>query len=157
MTEARLPNEELRKLSMLDMQYALIDAYNKAYDAYEKIENKGGQEVIEGKEELTFAEKLQKVEDEAFNKWFERWYRNMNIERKLMQSAQKGYKEYAIEVSYLGDDEKLQYIARRLRDNRTIPKLLEKLGEVSIKRYRKAKKDIFGRTTYEDYIMIKTR
>lgn len=83
---------------------------------------------------MSLINRLRDIQEESYNKWFERYWKNLNLENKIIQSAQKGYKAFSIGIrdgteieNQLTEDE--IYITRRLRDSRTVGLIQEKLGE----------------------------
>lgn len=83
---------------------------------------------------MSLINQIRDVQKESYNKWFERYWRDLNLENKIIQSAQKGYSAYSIKIMDGSEsinqlsEEKL-YTIRRLRDSRTVELLQEKLGE----------------------------
>ena len=47
---------------------------------------------------MSLIEEIQEIQNESFDKWFERWYEKQNIEDTIIQSAAKGYKGYCISI-----------------------------------------------------------
>ncbi len=96
-------------------------------------------------------EEIQEIQKESHEKWFERWYKKLNLEKKILTSASKGYSGYRISVSEAGDE----YSRIRLGNSNTIELLKNKLGkgfEVCLKEERG--KNVFGYATYKSYILI---
>ncbi|MBO0438926.1 hypothetical protein [Candidatus Enterococcus ikei] len=82
---------------------------------------------------MSLIDQINKVTDESFEKWFERWYKKLNLETRIIKDAQKGFTSIKIYIkkedeneSYFGT--KQSYYVRRLRDDRTVKFLKEKLG-----------------------------
>ncbi|WP_347979487.1 hypothetical protein [Lactococcus formosensis] len=97
-------------------------------------------------------EEIQEIQKESHEKWFERWYKKLNLEKKILTSASKGYSGYRISVSEAGDE----YSRTRLGNPNTIELLKNKLGkgfEVCLK--EKHGKNVFGYATYKSYILIR--
>lgn len=109
-------------------------------------------------------EKIQEVQNESFDKWFERWYEKQNLEDAIIQAAAEGYKGYRISIKETWEstsnwDEEQKYLARRLRDKRTVEKIQEKLGDGIKVKYvnnNKTYDTIFGLKSHEqsEYISI---
>ena len=80
---------------------------------------------------MSLIEKIQEIQNESFDKWFERWYEKQNLEDTIIQSAAEGYRISIKETweSTSNWDEEQKHLARRLRDKRTVEKIQEKLGE----------------------------
>lgn len=83
---------------------------------------------------MSLIEKIQEVQDESYQKWFERWYEKQNLENIIIQSASKGYESHRIYIKKTWEsvsdwDESQKYLARRLIDKRTVEKIQKKLGE----------------------------
>lgn len=98
---------------------------------------------------MNLIDKVNEAGQESFDKWFERWYAKMNLENAIIQSAQKGYSAYRICIkgaydSYPITKEK-EYLNRRLRDERTVKKLMEILGEGFKVKYEK---DLWENTNF---------
>lgn len=114
---------------------------------------------------MSLIEKIQEIQNESFDKWFERWYEKQNLEDTIIQSAAKGYKGYLISIKETWEsesnwNEKQKYLARRLRDKRTVEKIQEKLGEGLKVKYvndEKTYTTVFGLKGREqsEYISIK--
>lgn len=87
-------------------------------------------------------DELKEVEEESYNKWFERWYEKQDFSNKLKKSAMQGYTAYSYTVKHYDD-----YTQRRMKDTRFIPLLQSKLEgfKVYVKEPEKYKWDIFGR------------
>lgn len=112
---------------------------------------------------MSLIDEIQKAKDESYDKWFERWYEKLGLEKQILQSAQEGYSGYVIAIkrkrdstNYWTDREK--YEARRKRDSRTVDKIKEKLGEGFTVNYSREdyETSMFGLTqyNYEDNIKI---
>lgn len=96
-------------------------------------------------------EEIQEIQKESHEKWFERWYKKLNLEKKILTSASKGYSGYRISVSAAGDE----YSRIRRKNPKTVDLLKKKLGkgfEVCLKEERG--KNVFGYATYKSYILI---
>lgn len=83
---------------------------------------------------MSLINQIRDIQEESYNKWFERYWKNLNLENKIIQSAQKGYSAYRIGImdgselrNQLSEEE--LYTIRRLRDSRTTGLLQEMLGE----------------------------
>ena len=83
---------------------------------------------------MSLINQIRDIQEESYNKWLERYWKNLKLENKIIQSAQKGYSAYRIGIMDSSElrsqlsEEKL-YTIRRLRDPRTINLIQEKLGE----------------------------
>lgn len=98
----------------------------------------------------SLSEKLKQAGDESFETWFERWYKNEDLENTLIVSAKKGFGGFNINVEY---EEK--YVQRRFLDSRFIPKLKERLGEgIKVSWEYKTTRGVFGGEIREGYISI---
>lgn len=114
---------------------------------------------------MSLIEKIQEIQNESFDKWFERWYKKQNLEDNIIRSVSKGYEGYRIYIKKTWEsvsnwDEEQKYLARRLRDKRTVEKIQEKLGEGIKVRYvddEKTYTTVFGLKGREqsEYISIK--
>lgn len=72
--------------------------------------------------------------EESFETWFSRWYEKQNLDKDIIRSAQKGYSGFRITITdrYESKNDfskERKYKNRRLRDERTVEKIREKLGE----------------------------
>ena len=83
---------------------------------------------------MSLIKQLRDMQEESYDKWFKRYWETLNLENKILQSAQQGYKAFSIGIrdgteieNQLTEDE--IYITRRLRDSRTVGLIQEKLGE----------------------------
>lgn len=47
---------------------------------------------------MSLIEKIQEIQNESFDKWFERWYEKQNLEDTIIRSAGKGYEGYRISI-----------------------------------------------------------
>ena len=98
----------------------------------------------------SLSEKLKQVGDESFETWFERWYKEVDLENTLIVSAKKGFRGFNINVEC---EEK--YVQRRFLDSRFIPKLKERLGEgIKVSWEYRTMRGLFGGEIREDYISI---
>ena len=83
---------------------------------------------------MSLINQIRDIQEESYNKWFERYWKNLNLENKILQSAQQGYKAFSIgirdgtEIENQSTEDEI-YILRRLRDPRTAGLIQEKLGE----------------------------
>lgn len=110
-------------------------------------------------------DQLKQAQGDSFEKWFERWYEKQHLEDALVQSAQKGFTSYRIRIKSFPESEASfnsdrTYLARRLRDPRTVKKIKEKLGRGFTVTHESEDRELtfFGRrtggTTYSDYLRI---
>ena len=74
---------------------------------------------------MTLFDEVQQLGSESHAKWFERYFKNYDLEHKIKISAQKGHTGYLINVMLVKDE----YLQRRLNDNRTLEMLKTRLGE----------------------------
>lgn len=82
---------------------------------------------------MSLIDQINKITDESFEKWFDRWYKKLDLEKQIINAAEKGFVEYQICIKEESDVEskfsaKQSYYVRRLRDARTVKCLKEKLG-----------------------------
>lgn len=112
---------------------------------------------------MNLAEKLNEAKHESFEKWFERWYEEKNLEKKLINAARQGYSVFAIRIQedYENDVNlhvKRKYLNRRLRDDRTVEKISNELGEgIKVEyKYNRREVTIFGLKSqrFNDWIEI---
>lgn len=104
---------------------------------------------------MDFKEQLKKAQGESHDKWFERWYKKQKIEDRLLQSAKKGFSSYKIELgSHFSLPDEVAYLNRRLRDERTIIRLKEKLPGIKIEFIKIPYKNIIGVTSYTEKILF---
>lgn len=83
---------------------------------------------------MSLIDEINKAKEESYEKWFERWYKKLNLENKILQSASEGYSGYAISIKQRYESESewnknKKYLARRLRDERTVNNIEKKLGD----------------------------
>lgn len=98
----------------------------------------------------SLSEKLKQVGVESFETWFDRWYKEVDLENTLIVSAKKGFEGFNINVEC---EEK--YVQRRFLDSRFIPKLSDSLGEgIKVSREYRTMTNLFGSERREDYISI---
>ena len=96
------------------------------------------------------SEKLKQVGIESFETWFERWYKNEDLENTLLVSAKKGFEGYKISIK--DEEEETQ---RRMTDTRFIFKLREKLGKgIKVSLAEEKKYRLLGNEMTEYYISI---
>lgn len=79
---------------------------------------------------MELIKKLKKENDDAYEKWFERWYEKENLENAIIKANQEGYKGCSIKI-YNSNDKSVgvdEYTQRRLRDPKLITLLKIKLG-----------------------------
>lgn len=84
------------------------------------------------------AEELKEIQQDSYEKWFERWYAKESIPQKLKQAAMEGYSGFNYAIHENLDD----YIKRRMNDKRFVRKLKEKLPELDITRIEAEKYEI---------------
>lgn len=70
-------------------------------------------------------DEVQQLSLESHAKWFERYFKEYDLEYKIKVSAQKGYTGHLINVMSVKDE----YLQRRLDDKRTLEMLRNRLGE----------------------------
>lgn len=74
---------------------------------------------------MTLFDEVNELGNESHEKWFNRYFDKYNIEEKIKKSAMKGFSAYRIDIEKEPD----KYLAKRLRDNRTLTLLKNRLGE----------------------------
>lgn len=74
---------------------------------------------------MTLFDEVQQLSSVSHAKWFERYFKEYDLEYKIKVSAQKGYTGYLIPVMSVKDE----YLQRRLDDTRTLEMLRERLGK----------------------------
>lgn len=74
---------------------------------------------------MTLFDEVQQLKKESHSKWFERWYANIEIEKKIKILASKGKTQATISI----DEKKGDYKNGRLLDPKTVEMLKEKLGD----------------------------
>lgn len=114
---------------------------------------------------VSLIDQVKSAQEESFDKWFDRWYKNLNLESKIVQSAQQGYTGYRLSIKKRYDsesdwDKEVKYTARRMRDKRIVENIKKQLGEGFDVGYVYDSKEgmLFGRiptTRTEDYISIR--
>jgi hypothetical protein len=67
-------------------------------------------------------DKLKQEREQAYDVWFERWWKKANIEQEIEIANSKGYTEVTIPINYLSD-----YTQDRVADKRFLKKLKKKL------------------------------
>lgn len=96
----------------------------------------------------TLKEQLISQTKDSHQVWFERWFEKENIEKELLQAASQGFFGYSIP---LPNDE---YLARRLRDSRTVELLKEKFPSIIINYKKTERKNIINQTYYTEKIVF---
>ena len=100
---------------------------------------------------MTLIDEIKSSQKESHEKWFERWYKKINLENDIRISAEKGYTGFRIEVSGCNDE----YLRLRLRNKETISLLKEKLGDGFTVTLREIHGENFlGFKTYKSFIQI---
>lgn len=94
-------------------------------------------------------EELQEVNDKSFNTWFDRWWDSYDLEKKMRVSASKGKTGRIISCDK-GDD----YTKCRLRDDRTVIRIKEKLEDVEVKRVIGRRNRLLGVPIETNFISI---
>lgn len=90
-------------------------------------------------------EDIKASDNQAFERWFDRWFESENFINTFKKSAQQGYTSYSIELARTTPlSEKEAYINRRLRDPRTVNKLKEQLSGIGVKFVVQNKRGLFG-------------
>ena len=100
---------------------------------------------------MSLIEDIKIVQAESHEKWFERWYKKFDLEKKILVAASEGFTGYRISVSEVSDG----YTRTRRSNPKTIELLKNKLGEgfeVDLK--EEQGKNAFGFETYKSYIRI---
>lgn len=113
------------------------------------VESNNADEPIEGFESQSLKEQLQQKKKDSHQIWFERWYEKEHLEKKLLQSASKGFSKYAF--IFQNDDD---YTNRRLRDPLTIKLLKIKIHSINIRYEKSERKDFINRTYYTEKIIF---
>lgn len=73
---------------------------------------------------MSLIDEVKECSSESHQKWFDRFFDDLKIEKKLKQSAMKGFSGYKISIPR--NDE---YLARRLNSQKTIDLLKQRLGD----------------------------
>lgn len=96
---------------------------------------------------MNLKDELKKAQVESHEKWFERWYEKQNFECTFLNSAREGFSGYEIKLEdYVSLTEETAYLNSRLRDERTVKLLREKLPDIEIK---------FMKTSWSNFLGIK--
>lgn len=74
---------------------------------------------------MRLIDEVRQLSSESHEKWFERYFRQYNLEKVIKNSAQQGYVGHLMSVLKIKDD----YTRRRLDDERTLRKIKELLGD----------------------------
>lgn len=72
---------------------------------------------------MRLIDEIRDLQEESYDKWFERWYEKKDIERLIKKSAMQGYHSVTLRVSEEDDS----YTRRRLEDARVIEKIKGKI------------------------------
>lgn len=85
---------------------------------------------------------LNRIKEESYDKWFERWYKKQDVANYIKVAAMKGYSSYSYNISDIEDN----YLRRRMRNQRFIEKLKEKLGGFDVYRVepKKIERNLMG-------------
>lgn len=76
------------------------------------------------------AQKANKVDQRAFNTWFNRWIKQADLEHKILVSAAKGMKYFTVcELNRTGD----KYLELRFNDSRFLLRLRECYPDINFK------------------------
>lgn len=91
---------------------------------------------------MKLIDQVKNIQEESFQTWFTRWYAKQNLDKKIIQSAQKGYSGFKIGITDYNESKndfskEREYENRRLRDKRTIEKISNELGEGFDVNYKK--------------------
>ena len=96
-------------------------------------------------------EEIQDIQKESHEKWFERWYKEQDLENRLKISASQGYTSRYIAVSDVDNS----YLKRRLSNHNTIKLLKDKLGEgFEVRLEKDVRESILGLKIHRSYITI---
>lgn len=100
---------------------------------------------------MTLIDEIKSSQKESHEKWFERWYKKVNLENNIRISAEKGYTGFRIQVS----DQYDSYLRSRLGNKETTSLLKEKLGDGFSIAFREIHgKNFLGIKTYKSFIQI---
>ena len=100
-------------------------------------------------------DKVKKQREESFEKWFERWFEKSNFEKEIIESSAQGYQGYRIVISEMSKDD--AYLKRRLREEKTVQMLKEKLPGFDVEYVKETwESQFFGMTRHnmKDFISI---
>lgn len=87
------------------------------------------------------AKKLHQADQQSFDTWFNRWIEHVQIEQRLIRSAQKGYHSLVVyERSYESDP----YLIRRFEDKRFVKRLQAELPDLHVEAQHYQAKNRFG-------------
>lgn len=105
---------------------------------------------------MSLIEEIKASGDQAFDAWFERWYRSKDFPKTFKQSAQQGFTGYTIKLSkLLKNDDDQDYLNRRLRDPRTIEKLKENLTGIEVEYVKNERKNLLNQIFVDEYITFR--
>lgn len=94
---------------------------------------------------MTLIDEVKQLNSESHAKWFERYFKEYDLEQKIKVSAQQGYTGYLINVLSVKDE----YIKRRLDDSKTIELIKQLLGPGFLVKYKLYySKDFFSGSEY---------
>ena len=94
---------------------------------------------------MTLFDEVQQLSSESHSKWFERYFKEYDLEHKIKVSAQQGYTGHLINVLSVRDE----YIKRRLDDTKTIEAIKQLLGPGFLVEYKLYySKDLFSGSEY---------
>ncbi|WP_203264855.1 hypothetical protein [Streptococcus uberis] len=100
---------------------------------------------------MSLFDEVKELGDESYEKWFNRYFKKLNIEEKIKKSSAMGFNAYAIEVLSVKDP----YIQRRLKNHKTIKLLKDRLGRgFNVKYNEYYSKNIFTKDEYVSDIKI---
>lgn len=101
---------------------------------------------------MSLIEEIKSINQEAHQKWFERWYQKIDLENTIKRSASKGYTGYRIDISEQHDN----YLRRRLVSDKTTVLLKNKLGEgFEVTLEEEHLTNLLKQTRYRSYILIR--
>ncbi|QDK71474.1 hypothetical protein [Lactococcus protaetiae] len=100
---------------------------------------------------MELIDEIKSSQNESHKKWFERWYKKIDLEKEIKTAANQGYTGYRIKISEPED----KYLKIRLQNRGTIDLLKEKLGvgfDIELKEIYG--KNFLGINVYKSYIQI---
>ncbi|RSJ94831.1 hypothetical protein D8786_08515 [Streptococcus mitis] len=94
---------------------------------------------------MTLIDEVKRLNSESHAKWYERYFKEYDLEHKIKVSAQQGYTGHLINVLSVRDE----YIKHRLDDTKTIEAIKQLLGPGFLVEYKLYySKDLFSGSEY---------
>lgn len=97
---------------------------------------------------MDLVDELNNYKNQAFDTWFDRWFKKEDLPKYFKRAAQQGYSGCQIKLKKtIPMSEEAEYLNRRLRDPRTVEKLKNEFPGIKVEFVTEKKTGLFGMTS----------